>query len=153
MARAREQQSALRPLDDPSRPLTDREKEQIARMFSEPMEFPMNYRNWVKNFIETVGVQLPPSSIVGLKDAIVATSRVVVAEHFPPGTILLGIWDKPPPGTVFADGATHTREAYPMLAPLLSHPIDDDFEVPRIMAPDGQRYAIVTGNRPRAVPD
>jgi len=71
MARPRSQ----RRLQDPSRPLTDEEKQQITRLFSEPMEFPNEYRSWVKNYVETVGIQLPRSSIVGLKQATTTTAR------------------------------------------------------------------------------
>jgi len=137
---------------DLGRPLSEREKLQIARMLSDPMEFPMQYRAWVKNFVETVGVQLPYSSIVGLKQATSSRAWEVVRQAQPPGTVLLGLWRKPPPGTVFADGATLTRAEYPLLAEALAiHPVHDEFVVPRIHAPDGQRYAIVTGNRPHVV--
>ena len=137
---------------DVGRPLTDREKQQIVRLLSEPMEFPMSYRTWVKNYIETVGVQLPRSAIVGLNSSTTRIARGVVAESLPPGTLLLGLWREPPKGTVFTDGATLTREEFPQLAEALGiNPIHDEFELPRIFAPDGQRYALVTGNRPLTV--
>lgn len=137
---------------DAGRPLTEREKQQIVRLLSEPMEFPMEYRTWIKNFVETVGIQLPRSSIVGLKSATVTTAFEVLRQQQPPGTLLLGLWREPPPGTVFANGATLARDEYPLLADVLGvHRVHDEFELPRIYAPDGQRWAIVTGNRPRVV--
>lgn len=137
---------------DQGRPLTDREKQQIGRLLSDPMEFPMEYRSWVKNFVETAGVQLPRSAIVGLKQSTTRTAWEVQQLAQPPGTLMLGLWRRPPPGTVFADGSTLTRAEYPRLAEALAiHPMHDDFELPRIFAPDGQRYAIVTGNRPHVV--
>ena len=153
MARTREQKGQQSVGDtDLGRPLSEREKQQIARMLSDPMEFPMQYRAWVKNYVETVGIQLPYTSIVGLKQTTTSTAWGVVQQAQPPGTVLLGLWRKPPPGTVFADGATLQRAEYPLLAEaLVIHPMHDEFELPRIHAPDGQRYAIVTGNRPRDV--
>ena len=95
MARPRSQ----RRLQDPSRPLTDEEKQQITRLFSEPMEFPNEYRSWVKNYVETVGIQLPRSSIVGLKQATTTTARAVLDERLPPGSVFLFAGEEPPPGT------------------------------------------------------
>lgn len=150
--RTRERQERNRADTDVGRPLSEREKQQIVRLLSDPMEFPMEYRTWLKNYVETAGIQLPRTSIVGLKQATVAVAREVAQQAWPAGTLLLGLWRQAPPGTVFADGATLQREEYPKLAEVMSiHPMHDDFQVPRIFAPDGQRYAIVTGNRPYVV--
>jgi hypothetical protein len=96
MARPR---TAERSVRDPSRPLTEEEKQQIVRLLSEPMEFPNEYRAWVKNYIETVGIQLPRSSIVGLKQATTTTARQVLDERLPPGSVFLFAGEEPPPGT------------------------------------------------------
>lgn len=125
MARPRSSERRTR---DPSRPLTTEEKQQITRLLSEPMEFPSEYRSWVKNYIETVGVQLPRSSIVGLQSSTTRTARAVLDERLPPGSVFLFAGEEPPPGT-------ERYEAEGRAAP---------------DAPPGLIYVIV---RPRTVPE
>jgi hypothetical protein len=98
------------------------------------MEFPTEYRSWVKNFVETVGIQLPYSSIVGLKGASSSAAHAVFEQRLPAGSVFLFAGEEPPPGTErYGTGA---RAAEPELA-----------------APPGLIYVIVTGERPGAVPE
>jgi hypothetical protein len=114
---------------DPSAPLTERERNQILRLFSEPMEFPLQFRSWVKNYIETVGITLPRSAIVGLKQSTTLAAREVLDERLPPGSVFLFAGEEPPPGTErFQPEMSARGESFP--------------------APPGLMYVIVT-----AVPD
>jgi len=140
MARPRSEESARR-LPDPSRPLSAEEKQQIVRLLSEPMEFPPEYRSWVKNFIETVGIQLPRSSIVGLKAATTATVFSALDERLPAGSVFLFAGEEPPPGT----------ERYEVEAPAEGEMGISAVSAP--LAPPGLMYVIVTGNRPDVVPE
>jgi len=101
MARQRNrQEGSTREQDrDMGRPLTEYEKKQIVRLLSEPMEFPMEYRTWIKNYIETVGIQLPRTSIVGLQSSTTRTARAVLDERLPPGSVFLFAGEEPPSGT------------------------------------------------------
>jgi hypothetical protein len=135
MAGTRNAPRGQRRTRDPSRPLTEEEKQQIVRLFSEPMEFPNEYRSWVKNYIETVGIQLPRSSIVGLKQATTTTARQVLDERLPPGSVFLFAGEEPPPGTVRYEPEAEARS------------------LPELAAPPGLMYVIVTENRPQAVPE
>jgi hypothetical protein len=49
------------------RPLTDEEYRLVQRLFSDPFSFPLAFKSWLPSYIETAGVQLPQSSIVGLQ--------------------------------------------------------------------------------------
>jgi hypothetical protein len=128
---------------DPSAPLTDRERNQILRLLSEPMEFPLQFRNWVKNYIETVGISLPRSAIVGLTNK---TTTLSMQE----GLIFLVPEGKVPAGTVPLRGEMASREEHPYLARLIGEE-QNSFMLPSIPAPEGLVYVITTGGRPEPV--
>lgn len=48
-------------------PLTDDEYRMVQRLFSDPFSFPIQFKTWLPSYIETAGVTLPQSSIVGLQ--------------------------------------------------------------------------------------
>lgn len=48
---------------DDTRPLDDREWQQVQRLFSDPFSFPLEFKTWLKGFIETADITLPASVI------------------------------------------------------------------------------------------
>src|SRR4029077_13185675 len=48
------------------RPLTDAEYDLVQRLFGDPFSFPLAFKTWIPSYVETSGIQLPQSSIVGL---------------------------------------------------------------------------------------
>ena len=46
-------------------PLTEDERKLVARLFSDPTYFPLEFRTWLKAYIEGGGLTFPASSIVG----------------------------------------------------------------------------------------
>jgi len=131
---------------DPSQPLSDRERQQITRLFSEPMEFPLEFRNWVKNYVENV-ITLPRSSIVGLK----TTTTLMDMQA---GLIFLVPEGEPPPGTVAASGGRVASADHPLLHQALGAPSEEMLSLPTLPAPEGTMYVITTGERrPAPVPE
>jgi len=49
-----------------SQALTDAEAKAVAKLLSDPTYFPMEFRAWIKNYIESSDILLPASSITGL---------------------------------------------------------------------------------------
>ena len=43
--------------EDPGRPLSEDEKSLLKRILAEPLEFPIEFRSWLKNFFETVALK------------------------------------------------------------------------------------------------
>jgi microcystin-dependent protein len=46
-------------------PLSEQEKKLLARLLSDPTLYPVEFRTWLKNWLETGGLELPASSIIG----------------------------------------------------------------------------------------
>src|SRR5262245_56564258 len=45
--------------------LTEQEAKQVARLLSDPTYFPVEFRAWIKSFLESSGIVLPASQIKG----------------------------------------------------------------------------------------
>ena len=45
--------------------LTDQERQLVARLLSDPTLFPLEFRTWLKNYIESAGITVTASQIQG----------------------------------------------------------------------------------------
>lgn len=139
-----DERKSERSIGDSGEPLSEREKQQILRLFSEPMELPLVFRSWVKNYVETVGISLPKSAIIGLMGSTTTTLDLQ------PGLILLVPEGREPPGTLPLTGGSVERSAQPRLAEVLGNG-EDSFPIPALEAPAGTTYVITTGRQPSPV--
>ena len=46
-------------------PLTEAERKLVARLFSDPTYFPIEFRTWIRSYLEGSDIRLPSSAIVG----------------------------------------------------------------------------------------
>lgn len=46
-------------------PLTEAERKLLVRLFSDPTYFPIEFRTWIKTYLESSDIRLPSSAIVG----------------------------------------------------------------------------------------
>jgi len=92
--------------DDPGRPLSEDEKSLLKRILAEPLEFPVEFRSWLKNFFETSGIILPRTSIAGY------SGTGVRFDDFPPGVILAWAGSTLPSAALPCNGAAVTRDFY-----------------------------------------
>ena len=101
------EQDSAGAVQDQGAPLTQEEKRLVNRLFSEPLEFPQIFRNWLKNFIETSGLQLPKSAInVGVGGGSGSLAGL------PAGLILPMGGSTVPSGSLPCNGAAVSREQY-----------------------------------------
>lgn len=88
-------------------PLTEDEKKLLGRLFSDPTYFPVEFRTWLKNYIEGSGATFPASSIIG------GVGGAVI--NLPAG-IILPYAGTPKAGNILAcDGRELLREDYKKL--------------------------------------
>lgn len=92
--------------EDPGRPLSEDEKSLLKRILAEPLEFPIEFRSWLKNFIETCGAILPRSSISGIG------GTGVRFDDFPPGVIMAWAGSTIPSASLPCNGAAVSRDFY-----------------------------------------
>jgi microcystin-dependent protein len=92
--------------EDPGRPLSEDEKSLLKRILAEPLEFPIEFRSWLKNFFETSGIILPRSSISGY------SGTGVRFDDFPPGVIMAWAGSTLPSACLPCNGAAVTRAFY-----------------------------------------
>jgi microcystin-dependent protein len=93
-----------------NRPLTDQEYQQLQRLLSDPLSFPLQFKAWLVSYLETSDLTLPMNSILGLQK----TLGITGAGHgtlgiFPAGLILPYGGDTAPTGSVLCDGASYNR--------------------------------------------
>jgi len=81
--------------------LSDQEQKLVAKLLSDPTYFPVEYKAWLKNFIEGSGLTLPQSSIVG--------GGVGPRTQLPPGLIMPVAANALPPDVLLCDGASYLR--------------------------------------------
>ena len=92
--------------EDPGRPLSEDEKALLKRILAEPLEFPIEFRSWLKNFFETSGIILPRSSIAGY------SGTGVRFDDFPPGVVMAWAGTTLPSAALPCNGAAVTRDFY-----------------------------------------
>jgi len=61
--------------------LTEAEQKMVARLLSDPTYFPVEFRTWIKNYLEGSGIVLPQSAIQG-------GGGVAQRTNLPPGAII-----------------------------------------------------------------
>jgi microcystin-dependent protein len=87
-------------------PLTEAERKLLVRLLSDPTYFPIQFRTWLKNYLETAGLQLPASSIVG------GTGKLI---NLPAGIILPIAGSITAPNVLPCDGRSLLRADFPKL--------------------------------------
>jgi microcystin-dependent protein len=90
--------------------LTDTEAKAVARILSDPSYFPMEFRAWIKNYIETSDITLPASSITGLGGASASGKT-----GLPPGLIVIYAGSTFGPDALPCNGALISRADYDKL--------------------------------------
>jgi microcystin-dependent protein len=81
----------------------------VTRLLSDPSFFPMEFRAWIKNYIESSDITFPASSILGLGSS--ASGRT----QLPPGIILAYGGDTYGPDVVPCNGASLDAHDYDLL--------------------------------------
>jgi hypothetical protein len=84
--------------------LSEQEQKLVAKLLSDPTYFPLEFRTWLKNYIEGAGITVTASQISG------STGQ---RTGLPAGIFLfLGGNAAKPPDTVVTDGAAYSRTVY-----------------------------------------
>lgn len=79
-----------------TRPLTDRERQLLTRLLSDPTVYPFALKDWMVAYLESSDIDLPISNVHGLTEALRSASLPTV-RRLPAGTVLLfdGATDAP----------------------------------------------------------
>jgi len=93
--------------DSQDSPLNDRERKMVARLLSDPTYFPIEFRNWIKTYLEGSGIQFPSSAILAPPSS--------QKTGLPPGAILPFGGGTIPPDCKICDGAAVSRTTYAKL--------------------------------------
>ena len=104
------------PVDE--RPLTDQERQQVARLLSDPFAFPQTFKTWLVAFLESSDLTLPISSIQGLGSTLGiggGGNTSFITGLIPAGTIMGWASSRIPTGCLRCDGAAYSRTAYSRL--------------------------------------
>lgn len=89
--------------------LTENEQKLVAKLLSDPTYFPIEFRTWLKQFIEGSGIIITASQIQGGTGTNVATG-------LPPGVVIpVAGSSAVPVDTLPCDGTTRVRADYPLL--------------------------------------
>jgi hypothetical protein len=84
--------------------ITEREQKQIAKLLQDPTYFPVEFRTWLVEFIESSGISITYSQIKGGPGG---------AARLPAGLILEpAIRGHVPRGTIACDGSLRSREVF-----------------------------------------
>ena len=84
--------------------LSEQEQKLVAKLLSDPTYFPLEFRTWLKNYIEGAGITVTASQIQG------STGQ---RTGLPAGIFLhLGGNAAKPPDTVTCDGIAYSRQTY-----------------------------------------
>jgi hypothetical protein len=75
-------------LREDTRPLTDRERQLLTRLLSDPTVYPFALKDWLVGYLETSDIDLPMTSVHGLLEAL-RTASVATVRRLPSGTVLL----------------------------------------------------------------
>jgi microcystin-dependent protein len=87
--------------------LTDTEAKAVARMLSDPSYFPMEFRAWIKNYIESSDITWSASSIIGA-----GGSGAAARTGLPAGIIVIYAGSKFGADVLPCNGAAVDRAAY-----------------------------------------
>jgi len=89
--------------------LSETEQKAVARLLSDPSYFPMEFRAWIKNYIESSDITFPASSILGLGAS--ASGRT----QLPAGIVLPYAGNNYGPDVLPCNGASLDRNDYDKL--------------------------------------
>jgi len=104
------------PVDE--RPLTDQERQMVARLLSDPFAFPQTFKTWLVSFLESSDLTLPISSIQGLGSTLGiggSGNTSFIQGLLPAGTIIGWSSGRTPAGCLRCDGTAYSRSAYSRL--------------------------------------
>lgn len=87
-------------------PLTEQERKLLNRLLSDPTYFPVEFRTWIRTYLETSDIRLPSSAIVGGNAPKV---------NLPAGTILPFAGATIPSNCFLCDGRALVRADYELL--------------------------------------
>jgi hypothetical protein len=93
---------------DDGSPLSEGEIRLVNRLFSDPLAFPQTFKAWLKSYIESSGIQIPASSILG---GIGHPGQALIS-GLPPGLILPHAAGSPPVGSLACNGQAVSRSSY-----------------------------------------
>lgn len=86
--------------------LSEQEQKLVARLLSDPTYFPIEFRTWIKNYLEGSGIVLPSSAIQG-------GGGVGPRTELPPGLIIpVAASSALPPDVLICDGRAVLRSDY-----------------------------------------
>ena len=71
-----------------TRPLTDRERQLLTRLLSDPTVYPFAFKDWLVGYTESSDIDLPMANVHGLIEALRAAGAATV-RRLPSGTVLL----------------------------------------------------------------
>ena len=87
-------------------PLTEAERKLLVRLLSDPTYFPVEFRTWIRTYLEGSDIRLPSSAIVGGNAPKV---------NLPPGVILPFAGSTIPSNCLHCNGAAVSRTDYELL--------------------------------------
>src|SRR5262245_30722772 len=99
--------SAPRGEDQTNIKLTEEEQRLVARLFSDPTYFPVEFRTWLKSYLEGSGLQIHSSQIV--------QGGPTTQSKLPPGIIIPVAAQTLPTDCLPCDGAAILRTTYKKL--------------------------------------
>lgn len=84
-----------------TRPLSDRERQLLTRLLSDPSVYPFAFKDWLIGYTESSDLDLPMANVHGLLEALKKASAAM--RNLPSGTVLLFDGDEAPEGTGFVE--------------------------------------------------
>lgn len=84
-----------------TRPLTDRERQLLTRLLSDPSVYPFALKDWLVGYVESSDIDLPMTNVHGLLEALGSASTPL--RNLPSGTVLLFDGDEAPEGASFIE--------------------------------------------------
>lgn len=132
-----------------SRPLSTHEQTQLARLLSDPLSFPPEFKNWIVRSLEISDVALGMSNVVGLTKTLGLdvgdTGTIGILNT---GTCVLFAGTTIPPNSLVCNGAVYNTSVYPDLFQVIGYRFGGSgstFNVPNIPAPaTNTQWLIVT---------
>jgi hypothetical protein len=95
--------------------LTEREQLMVKRLFSDPSYFPVEFKRWLKDYLEGQDLHVSVGNVVGLRGGRATNLPAGVIIYSPGAT---GTFPKPP-DTLWADGRAISRTEYKELFDIL----------------------------------
>jgi microcystin-dependent protein len=103
--------------EEDNSPLTDREREMVKRLFSDPFSIPLEFKAWLISFLESNPPLFTTASIFGFRSEL-ASQIAASSQGFAVGTLVqyAGAVDPPDaPKWIIADGRLLNRTTYALL--------------------------------------